>query len=66
MCFGIPLAANLMAGSGYDYVILPKGCDELGIAGAIQGSPSRIVKCRTIPDASRVYNALGKGPAQDV
>ena len=35
MCFGIPPAANLMAGSGFDYVILPKGCDELGIAGAI-------------------------------
>jgi len=48
MCFGIPPAANLMAGSGFDYVILPKGCDELGIAGAIQGEPLRIVKCRTV------------------
>jgi 4-hydroxy-3-polyprenylbenzoate decarboxylase len=48
MCFGIPLAANLMAGSGFDYVILPKGCDELGVAGAIQGAPLRIVKCRTV------------------
>ncbi|CCK80850.1 UbiD family decarboxylase [Desulfobacula toluolica] len=48
MCFGIPPAANLMAGSGFDYVILPKGCDELGIAGALQGEPLRIVKCRTV------------------
>jgi 4-hydroxy-3-polyprenylbenzoate decarboxylase len=48
MNFGIPPAANLMAGSGFDYVILPKGCDELGIAGALQGRPLNIVKCRTV------------------
>lgn len=48
MCFGIPPAANLMAGSGFDYVILPKGCDELGVAGAMQGKPLRTVKCRTV------------------
>ncbi len=48
MCFGIPVAANLLGGSGFDYVILPKGCDELGVAGAVQGGPLRIVKCRTI------------------
>ncbi len=48
MCFGIPAAANLVAGSGYDYVILPKGCDELGVAGAVQGEPLRIVKARTV------------------
>jgi 4-hydroxy-3-polyprenylbenzoate decarboxylase len=57
MCFGIPPAANLMAGSEFDYVILPKGCDELGIAGAIQGSPLRIVKCPTIPDAYALADA---------
>jgi len=57
MCFGIPPAANLMAGSGFDYVILPKGCDELGVAGAIQGRPLRIVKCRTIPDAYALADA---------
>ena len=48
MCFGIPPAANLVAGSGFDYVVLPKGCDELGLAGAIQGEPLRIVKCKTV------------------
>src|SRR5680860_758437 len=44
MCFGIPPAANLIAGSGFDYAILPYGADELGVAGAVQGEPLRIVK----------------------
>lgn len=48
VCFGIPPAANLVAGSGFDYAILPWGCDELGVAGKIQRSPIRIVKCRTV------------------
>jgi len=48
MCFGVPPACTFVAGSGFDYAILPKGCDEVGIAGAIQGSPVRLVKCRTI------------------
>jgi gallate decarboxylase subunit C len=48
MCFGVPPACTLVAGSGFDYVILPKGCDEIGIAGAIQGSPVNIVKARTV------------------
>lgn len=48
MNFGIPPAAQLAAGSGFDYVILPKGCDELGVGGAIQGFPLRIVKARSI------------------
>ena len=33
---------------GFDYVMLPHGCDELGIAGAVQGSPVRLVKARTV------------------
>jgi UbiD family decarboxylase len=48
MCFGVPPACTLVAGSGFDYVILPKGCDEVGVAGAIQGSPVKIVKARTV------------------
>ena len=48
MNFGIPPAAQLAAGSGFDYVVLPKGCDELGVGGAIQKSPLRIVKAKTI------------------
>ena len=48
MNFGIPPAAQLAAGSGFDYVILPKGCDELGVGGAMQGSPLRIVKAKTV------------------
>ena len=48
MCFGVPPSCTLMAGAGFDYVILPQGCDEIGIAGAVQGSPVRMVKARTV------------------
>ena len=48
MCFGVPPSCTYVAGAGFDYAMLPKGCDEIGIAGAIQGSPVRLVKCRTI------------------
>src|SRR5437762_4962742 len=48
MCFGVPPACTLVAGGGFDYVILPKGCDEVGVAGAIQGGPVNIVKARTV------------------
>lgn len=48
MCFGVPPACTYVAGGGFDYAMLPKGCDEVGMAGAIQGAPVRIVKCRTI------------------
>ena len=48
VCFGVPPACTLLAGAGFDYVILPKGCDEIGIAGAVQGSPIRLVKARSV------------------
>jgi 4-hydroxy-3-polyprenylbenzoate decarboxylase len=48
MCFGLPPACTLIAGGGFDYVVLPRGADELGAAGAVQGYPVRIVKARTI------------------
>ena len=48
MCFGVPPACTLLAGAGFDYTVLPMGCDEIGIAGAVQGSPIRLVKCRTV------------------
>ena len=32
---GVPPACTLMAGAGFDYAVLPMGCDEIGIAGAI-------------------------------
>ena len=47
MCFGLPPACTLIAGGGFDYVVLPRGADELGAAGAVQGYPVRIVKART-------------------
>ena len=48
MCFGVPPSCTLLAGAGFDYVILPQGCDEIGIAGAVQGSPVRMVQARTV------------------
>src|SRR5213592_1659114 len=56
MCFGLPPAATLIAGGGFDYVVLPRGGDELGAAGAVQGFPMRIVKARTV-DAYAVADA---------
>jgi 4-hydroxy-3-polyprenylbenzoate decarboxylase len=53
---GIPPAATLMAGAGFMYTILPRGCDELGIAGTIQGFPLEMVKCKTI-DAYAIAEA---------
>lgn len=53
---GVPPACTLLAGSGFDYVILPKGCDELGIAGALQGAPVEIVKAKTV-DAYSIAQA---------
>ena len=47
-CFGVPPACTLLAGAAFDYVILPYGCDELGVAGAAQGAPIRLVKARTV------------------
>src|SRR5581483_1068348 len=54
MCFGLPPACTLIAGGGFDYVVLPKGADELGAAGAVQGYPVRIVKARTVADCEYV------------
>ena len=48
MNLGVPPACTLLAGAGFDYVILPHGCDEVGVAGAVQGSPVRLVKARTV------------------
>jgi 4-hydroxy-3-polyprenylbenzoate decarboxylase len=48
MCFGVPAAATLLAGGGFDYVVLPRGGDELGAAGAVQGFPMRVVKAKTV------------------
>ena len=48
VCFGVPPSCTLLAGAGFDYVILPTGCDEIGIAGAVQGTPVRMVKARTV------------------
>src|SRR3984885_6097106 len=56
VCFGVPPACTLLAGAGFDYVIRPHGCDELGVAGAAQGFPVRVVKARTV-DALAIADA---------
>src|SRR6266852_6320515 len=48
MCFGVPPACTLLAGAGFGSAIMPVGCDEIGIAGAVQGAPIRLVKARTV------------------
>jgi gallate decarboxylase subunit C len=48
ICFGVPPSCTLLAGAGFDYVILPEGCDEIAVAGAVQGAPVRMVKARTV------------------
>ncbi|GAB6153787.1 UbiD family decarboxylase [Desulfosporosinus burensis] len=53
---GVPPACTLMAGSGFMYAILPRGCDEIGVAGAVQGSAIDLVKCKTI-DAYSIAQA---------
>jgi UbiD family decarboxylase len=55
--FGIPPAATLAAGAGFDYVVLPYGCDELGVAGAMQGAPIELVPAVSIPDAFSIAQA---------
>ena len=40
-------ACTLLTGAGFDYVVLPHGCDEIGVAGAVQGASIRMVKART-------------------
>src|SRR5437763_2173368 len=48
MCFGVPPSCTLVAARGFDYGVLPQGWAEIGVAGAIQGSPVNIVKARTV------------------
>ena len=53
---GVPPACTLMAGGGFMYMVLPKGCSELGVAGAMQGYPVEFVKARTV-DAMSIAEA---------
>lgn len=52
---GVPPACSAITGACI-YSVLPLGCDELGIAGTLQGFPVDIVKARTV-DAYAVANA---------
>jgi UbiD family decarboxylase len=53
---GNPPAVTLMAGAGGVHAVVPYGSDELGIAGALQGTPIEIVKAKTV-DAYAVAQA---------
>src|SRR5258708_26930836 len=60
MCFGVPPACTLLAGAGFDYAILPIGCEEIGIAGALQGEPSRVISSPTVASYNISDPALGR------
>ncbi len=53
---GVPPAVTMLAGGGFLYMFLHKGCDELGVSGALQDSPIEIVKAKT-QDAYAVAQA---------
>lgn len=55
--FGLPPAVTLAAGAGFDYAVLPFGCDELGVAGAIQQAPVELVPAVTVAGAFSVAGA---------
>lgn len=57
MNLGISPAMYAIAGAGNDYPVLPKGCDEVGLAGALQGSPVELVEAQTVDGAYAVANA---------
>ena len=53
---GVPPACTLLAGGGFVYMVLPKGCDEIGVAGSMQGYPVELVKAKTV-DALSIAQA---------
>jgi 4-hydroxy-3-polyprenylbenzoate decarboxylase len=53
---GVPPAVTLLAGAGFVYMVLPKGCSEVGVAGAMQGKPVELVQAKTV-DALAVAEA---------
>jgi 4-hydroxy-3-polyprenylbenzoate decarboxylase len=53
---GVPPAVMLVAGALTLHPVLPHGADELGIAGALQGSPVELCKAKTV-DAYAIANS---------
>ena len=62
MCFSVSPSCTLLASAGFDYVILPQGCDEIGVAGAAQARPVRKQKPQRIGDTQYplTYRLSGK------
>ncbi len=50
------MACQLVAGAGFLYTMMPKGHDELGVAGGLEGAPIELVKARTL-DALAIANS---------
>jgi len=44
----VPAGRTLLAGAGFDTPVLPIGLRRIGVAGAVQGTPIRLVKARTV------------------
>src|SRR5260370_24935230 len=61
MCFGVPAACTLLAGAGFDYAVLPMGCDEIGIAGAVQGAPMRLGQAGRVDAIAPRRSEPGRG-----
>lgn len=53
---GAPPAVVVVASAGFLYMLLHRGCDELGVAGGLQGGPVDIVKAKTV-DAYAIAEA---------
>jgi len=53
---GTPPSVILLAGTSTVHTIMPKGTDELGIAGAFQGFPVEICQAKTV-DAHAIANS---------
>ncbi|MBI4333051.1 MAG: UbiD family decarboxylase [Chloroflexi bacterium] len=45
---GAPPAVMVIAAGGGVHTVIPRGADEIGIAGGLQGSPVELVKARTV------------------
>jgi len=53
---GVPPSVALLGSAGFTHMLLHKGCDELGVAGTVQGSPVDIVRAKTV-DAFAIAEA---------
>lgn len=48
ICIGTPPSVSMVAATAFIHALVPYGSDELGIAGALQGSPVEICRAKTV------------------